>query len=81
MKKPPYNHRDRILWILAQKGGSITRTELRRSIEMKQENMECILGELENEGRIKRTVDKLWGIDNVRRLMSLHAGFLCGSNS
>ena len=58
MKKPPYNHRDRILWILAQKGGSITRTELRRSIEMKQENMERILGELEKEGRIKRTVDK-----------------------
>jgi len=58
MKKPPYNHRDRILWILAQKGGSITRTELRRSIEIKQENMERILGELEKEGRIKRTVDK-----------------------
>ena len=58
MKKPPYNHRDRILWILAQKGGSITRTELRRSIEIKQENMESILGELEKEGRIKRTVDK-----------------------
>jgi DNA-binding MarR family transcriptional regulator len=58
MKKPPYDHRDRILWILAQKGGSITRTELRRSIEMRQENMERILGELEKEGRIKRTVDK-----------------------
>jgi len=58
MKKPPYDHRDRILWILAQKGGSITRTELRRSIEIKQENMERILGELEKEGRIKRTVDK-----------------------
>jgi DNA-binding MarR family transcriptional regulator len=58
MKKPPYDHRDRILWILAQKGGSITRTELCRSIEIKQENMERILGELEKEGRIKRTVDK-----------------------
>jgi len=58
MKKPPYDHRDLILWILAQNGGSITRTELRRSIEMKQENMERILGELEKEGRIKRTVDK-----------------------
>ena len=58
MKKPPYNHRDRILWILAQNSGSITRTELRRSIEIKLENMERILGELEKEGRIKRTVDK-----------------------
>jgi DNA-binding MarR family transcriptional regulator len=58
MKKPPYNHRDRILWILAQKGGSITRTELRRSMEIKLENMERILGELEKEGRIKRTIDK-----------------------
>jgi DNA-binding MarR family transcriptional regulator len=58
MKKPPYNHRDRILWILAQKGGTITRTELRRSIEIKLENMDSILGELEKEGRIKRTVDK-----------------------
>ena len=58
MKKPPHNHRDRILWILAQKGGSITRTELRRSMEIKLENMERILGELEKEGRIKRTIDK-----------------------
>lgn len=58
MKKPPYDHRDRILWILAQNGGSITRAELRRSIEIKLENMERILGELEKEGRIKRTVDK-----------------------
>jgi DNA-binding MarR family transcriptional regulator len=58
MKKPPYNHRDRILWILTQKGGSITRTELRRSIEIKLENMDRILGELEKEGRIKRTVGK-----------------------
>jgi len=58
MKKPPYNHRDRILWILAQKGGSITRTELRRSMEIKLENMDRILSELEKEGRIRRTVDK-----------------------
>ena len=58
MKKPPYNHRDRILRILAQNGGSITRTELRRSMEVKLENMERILGELEKEGRIKRTVGK-----------------------
>ena len=58
MKKPPYNHRDRILWILAKKGGSITRTELRRSMEIKLENMERILGELEKEGRINRTVGK-----------------------
>ena len=49
MKKPPHNHRDRILWILAQKGGSITRTELRRSMEIKLENMERILGELEKD--------------------------------
>jgi DNA-binding MarR family transcriptional regulator len=58
MKKPPYNHRDRILWILAQKGGSITRSELRRSMEIKLENMERILGELEKEGRINRAVGK-----------------------
>ena len=58
MKKPPYNHRDRILWILAQKSGSITRTDLRRSMEIKLENMERILGELEKEGRIERTVGK-----------------------
>jgi hypothetical protein len=58
MKKPPYNHRDRILWILAQKGGSITRTELRRTMEIKLENMDPILGELEKESRIKRTVGK-----------------------
>jgi DNA-binding MarR family transcriptional regulator len=58
MKKPPYNHRDRVLWILAQQGGSITRTELRRSMEIKLENMERILGKLEKEGRIKRNIGK-----------------------
>jgi hypothetical protein len=44
MKKPPNNHRDRILWILAQKGGSVTRTDLRRSMEIKLENMERNIG-------------------------------------
>jgi DNA-binding MarR family transcriptional regulator len=58
MKIPPYNHSERVLWILAQKGGSITRTELRRSMEIKLENMERILGELEKEGRIKRNIGK-----------------------
>jgi DNA-binding MarR family transcriptional regulator len=36
----------------------MTRNELRRSMEIKQENMERVLGELEKEGRIKRTFDK-----------------------
>jgi CTP-dependent riboflavin kinase len=44
--------------MLAQNGDSITRTDLHRSIEIKLENMERILSELEKEGRIKRNVDK-----------------------
>jgi len=53
--KRPYDRRDRVLWILAQKGGSITLTELRRSMEIKHENLDHLLSDLENEGRIKRT--------------------------
>lgn len=53
--KRPYDRRDRVLWILAQKGGSITLIELRRSMEIKHENLDRLLSDLENEGRIKRT--------------------------
>jgi len=45
MKRLPYDHRDRTLRILASKGGIMTLAELRRSMEIKRENLECILHE------------------------------------
>jgi len=53
--KQPYDRRDRLLKILAQNGGSITLTELRRSMEIKHENLDRLLSDLEREGTIKRT--------------------------
>jgi DNA-binding MarR family transcriptional regulator len=48
--------RDRVLWILANKGGKITRSSLRRDAEIKLADLDIILAYLEKEGRIKRTV-------------------------
>jgi DNA-binding MarR family transcriptional regulator len=53
-----------MLWILAKKGGSIPLTELRRAMEIKRENLERILRELEVEGRIERTTGKE-GMENI----------------
>ena len=64
MKGLPHNHRDRMLRILASNGGIITLRELRRLMEIKLENLDRILRELEAQGRIVRTTGKL-GMENI----------------
>ena len=50
--------RDRILWILANHGGKMIRSSLRRDVGIKQADLDIILADLEREGRIKRAVGK-----------------------
>ncbi len=50
--------RDRILWILANHGGMMERSRLRRRMAMRYALLNPILDELAREGRIKMTVGK-----------------------
>jgi hypothetical protein len=49
------SHRDRILWILANSGGKMERSRLRRCAGMRLADLNLILGELAREGRIRIT--------------------------
>ena len=47
--------RDRVLWILANSGGKMDRSRLRRCAGIKLADLNLILGELECEKRIRIT--------------------------
>ena len=49
--------RDRILWILANSGGKMERSRLRRCTGMKLADLNLLLGELAREGRIRISGD------------------------
>lgn len=49
--------RDRILWILANSGGKMERSRLRRCAGMKLADLNLILMELAEEGRIRISDD------------------------
>jgi predicted transcriptional regulator len=50
--------RDRILWLLANNGGKMERSRLRRRMGMRYALINPILEELVKEGRIKMTLGK-----------------------
>ena len=50
---PPQSPRDRILWILANSGGKMERSRLRRCAGMKLTDLDPILAELAKEGKIR----------------------------
>jgi ribosomal protein L17 len=50
--------RDRLLWILANNGGTMERSRLRASTGMRYALLNPILDELVREGRIKTTLRK-----------------------
>jgi len=52
------SQRDRILWILANHGGMIERSRLRRRMGMRYALINPILEELAREGRIKISLRK-----------------------
>jgi len=51
----PQSPRDRILWILSNRGGKMERSRLRRCAGIKLANLNPILGELAREGRFRIT--------------------------
>jgi hypothetical protein len=53
MTRSPQSSRDRILWILANSGGKIERSRLRRCSGMRYADLDPILVELAKEDRIR----------------------------
>ena len=51
----PQSPRDRILWILSNRGGKMERSRLRRCAGIKLANLNPILGELAQADRIRIT--------------------------
>jgi hypothetical protein len=49
----PQSPRDRILWILSNSGGKMERSKLRRCTGIKLADLNLILGELAQEGRVR----------------------------
>jgi hypothetical protein len=49
---PPQSPRDRILWTLANSGGKMERSRLRRCAGMKLADLDSILGELARRSKI-----------------------------
>jgi len=45
--------RDRILWVLSNSGGKMERSRLRRCAGIKLADLNLILGELAQEGRVR----------------------------
>jgi len=50
---PSQSPRDRILWILANNGGKMKRSDLRRRVAMKYADLDPIIEELAREGKIR----------------------------
>jgi hypothetical protein len=71
MTDPPQSAHDRVLWILANHGGKMDRSSLRRCTLMRYAFLDPILAELAREGRIK--------IDG--ELITLAGAFLCSGSS
>jgi hypothetical protein len=54
MKCTSQSPHDSLLWELANHGGKMTRSSLRRDVGIKLADLDIILADLEREGRIKR---------------------------
>jgi hypothetical protein len=50
---PPQSPRDRILWILANSGGRMERSRLRRCAGMILTDLDLLLAELARDGKIR----------------------------
>jgi hypothetical protein len=53
MTKPPQSPQNRVLWILANHGGKMDRSRLRRCALMRYAFLDSVLAELAREGRIR----------------------------
>jgi Mn-dependent DtxR family transcriptional regulator len=51
----PRNDPDRVLWTLTEHGGSMTKSDLARRLQIRQAELDVVLQELERAGKIKLT--------------------------
>jgi hypothetical protein len=56
---PSQSPRDRILWVLANRGKKLERSRLRRCAGMRLADLDPILEELEKEGKIRIAEDMI----------------------
>jgi hypothetical protein len=56
---PSQSQRDRILWVLANRGKKLERSRLRRCVGMRLADLDPILEELEKEGKIRIAEDMI----------------------
>ena len=57
MTRPSLSPRDRVLWILATRGRKLERSRLRRSAKISYADLDLILLDLTQEGRIRMEDD------------------------
>lgn len=50
---------DRVLWILTEHGGSMSKSDLARRLEMRQAEVDVVLQELERAGKVNLTETKV----------------------
>jgi hypothetical protein len=51
----PRSDPDRVLWTLTEHGGSITKSDLARRLQMRLNELDVVLQELERAGKVKLT--------------------------
>ncbi|VVB63375.1 Uncharacterised protein [uncultured archaeon] len=51
----PRSDSDRVLWTLTEHGGSITKSDLARRLQMRLNELDVVLRELERAGKVKLT--------------------------
>lgn len=51
----PRNDPDRVLWSLSEHGGSMTKSALARSLQMRHAEFDVVLKEMERAGKVKLT--------------------------
>lgn len=51
----PRSDSDRVLWTLTEHGGSITKSDLARRLQMRHNELDVVLQELERVGKVKLT--------------------------
>lgn len=51
----PRSESDRVLWTLSEHGGSMTKSDLARSLQIRQAELDVVLQELERAGKVRLT--------------------------
>lgn len=54
----PRNDPDRVLWTLTEHGGSMTKSDLARRLQLRHDELDAVLQKLERAGKIKLTETK-----------------------